>query len=201
MSERSLTIWNLLVGITIVSLIATGFKLFPMNKKYNRVKARSSNVQFGTDKELENIIGFLESRLEERSKFQFQIKNTPMMLTNVLSLTDGSGKRARRNRNAIRVALVYQRDNNYQAQIDYRGKAFTVTIGDSIPNIGVVEFIDNTQVIIKTNSGIKAYPTPNRKIENTSDRKIEIKVTSSKLRQKIKESDSANFFATQLNEI
>tara|TARA_B100000809_G_scaffold258088_1_gene300729 strand:- start:95 stop:700 length:606 start_codon:yes stop_codon:yes gene_type:complete len=201
MSERSLTIWNLLVGITIVSLIATGFKLFPMNKKYNRVKARSSNVQFGTDKELENIIGFLESRLEERSKFQFQIENTPMMLTNVLSLTDGSGKRARRNRNAIRVALVYQRDNNYQAQIDYRGKAFTVTIGDSIPNIGVVEFIDNTQVIIKTNSGIKAYPTPNRKIENTSDRKIEIKVTSSKLRQKIKESDSANFFATQLNEI
>ena len=201
MSERSLTIWNLLIGITIVSLIATGFKLFPMNKKYNRVKARSSNVQFGTDKELENIIGFLESRLEERSKFQFQIKNTPMMLTNVLSLTDGSGKRARRNRNAIRVALVYQRDNNYQAQINYRGKAFTVTIGDSIPNIGVVEFIDNTQVIIKTNSGIKAYPTPNRKIENTSDRKIEIKVTSSKLRQKIKESDSANFFATQLNEI
>ena len=201
MSERSLTIWNLLIGITIVSLIATGFKLFPMNKKYNRVKARSSNVQFGTDKELENIIGFLESRLEERSKFQFQIENTPMMLTNVLSLTDGSGKRAGRNRNAIRVALVYQRDNNYQAQINYRGKAFTVTIGDSIPNIGVVEFIDNTQVIIKTNSGIKAYPTPNRKIENTSDRKIEIKVTSSKLRQKIKESDSANFFATQLNEI
>jgi len=201
MSERSLTIWNLLVGITIVLLIATGFKLFPMNKKYNRIKARSSNVQFGTDKELENIIGFLESRLEERSKFQFQIKNTPMMLTNVLSLTDGSGKRARRNRNAIRVALVYQRDNNYQAQINYRGKIFTVTIGDSIPNIGVVELIDNTQVIIKTDSGIKAYPTPNLKIENTGDRKIEIKVTSSKLRKKIKESDSANIFATQLNEI
>ena len=98
MSERSVTIWNLLVGLTIVSLIATGFKLFPMNKKYNRIKARSSNVQFGTDKELENIIGFLESRLEERSKFQFQIENTPMMLTNVLSLADGSGKRARRNR-------------------------------------------------------------------------------------------------------
>ena len=109
MSERSVTIWNLLVGLTIVSLIATGFKLFPMNKKYNRIKARSSNVQFGTDKELENIIGFLESRLEERSKFQFQIENSPMMLTNVLSLADGSGKRARRNRNALRVALVYQR--------------------------------------------------------------------------------------------
>ena len=197
MSERSVTIWNLLVGLTIVSLIATGFKLFPMNKKYNRIKARSSNVQFGTDKELENIIGFLESRLEERSKFQFQIENSPMMLTNVLSLADGSGKRARRNRNALRVALVYQRENNYQAQIDYRGKAFTVTIGDSIPNIGVVEFIDNTQVIIKTNSGIKAYPAPIREIENLGDNKIEIKVTSSKLRETIHKSHSSNNFVTQ----
>jgi len=197
MSERSVTIWNLLVGLTIVSLIATGFKLFPMNKKYNRIKARSSNVQFGTDKELENIIGFLESRLEERSKFQFQIENSPMMLTNVLSLADGSGKRARRNRNALRVALVYQRENNYQAQIDYRGKAFTVTIGDSIPNIGVVEFIDNTQVIIKTNSGIKAYPAPIREIENSGDNKIEIKVTSSKLRETIHKSHSSNNFVTQ----
>jgi hypothetical protein len=197
MSERSVTIWNLLVGLTIVSLIATGFKLFPMNKKYNRVKARSSNVQFGTDKELENIIGFLETRLEERSKFQFQIENSPMMLTNVLSLADGSGKRARRNRNALRVALVYQRENNYQAQIDYRGKAFTVTIGDSIPNIGVVEFLDNTQVIIKTNSGIKAYPAPIREIENSGDNKIEIKVTSSKLRETIHKSHSSNNFVTQ----
>ena len=197
MSERSVTIWNLLVGLTIVSLIATGFKLFPMNKKYNRIKARSSNVQFGTDKELENIIGFLESRLEERSKFQFQIENSPMMLTNVLSLADGSGKRARRNRNALRVALVYQRENNYQAQIDYRGKAFTVTIGDSIPNIGVVEFIDNTQVIIKTNSGIKAYPAPIREIENLGDNKIEIKVPISKLRETINKSNSSNYFVTQ----
>ena len=60
MSDRSVTIWNLLVGFTIVSLVATSFKLFPMNKKYNRVKVRSSNLQFGTDKELEDIISYLE---------------------------------------------------------------------------------------------------------------------------------------------
>ena len=52
MSDRSTTIWNLLVGLTIVSLLGTSFKLFPMNKKFNRLKARASNVQFGTDKEL-----------------------------------------------------------------------------------------------------------------------------------------------------
>ena len=109
MSDRSNTIWNLLVGFTILSLLAISFKLFPMDKKYSRLKARSSNVQFGTDKELENIITFLEDRLENRSEFKFSIENTPMMLTNVLTLADGSGRRNKRSRNAIRVAFFYER--------------------------------------------------------------------------------------------
>ena len=106
MSERSVTIWNLLVGFTILSLIATSFKLFPMNSKYNRLRDASKNLQFGTDKELENIISYLEERLETEVSFQFRIpENTPMLLTNVLGLADGSGRRVKRNRNAIRVAL------------------------------------------------------------------------------------------------
>ena len=156
MSERSVTIWNLLVGFTILSLIATSFKLFPMNSKYNRLRDASKNLQFGTDKELENIISYLEERLEDRSEFQFRIENTPMLLTNVLGLADGSGRRVKRNRNAIRVAFVYQRDDNFQAQIDYRGKAFTVSVGDTLPNIGTVDHIDGTKVVIKTESGNKS---------------------------------------------
>ena len=160
MSDRSVTIWNLVVAFTILSLIATSFKLFPMNKKYNRLKEAAEDIQFGTDKELENIISYLEERLEDRSEFKFNIANTPMLLTNVLSLADGSGRRVKRNRNAVRVALVYQRDDHFQAQIDYRGKAFTVGVGDVLPNIGTVEQIDGTQVIINTSSGKKSYPAP-----------------------------------------
>ena len=160
MSDRSVTIWNLVVAFTILSLIATSFKLFPMNKKYNRLKEAAEDIQFGTDKELENIISYLEERLEDRSEFKFNITNTPMLLTNVLSLADGSGRRVKRNRNAVRVALVYQRDDHFQAQIDYRGKAFTVGVGDVLPNIGTVEQIDGTQVIINTSSGKKSYPAP-----------------------------------------
>ena len=147
MSDRSNTIWNLLVGFTVLSLLAISFKLFPMNKKYSRLKARSSNVQFGTDKELENIITFLEDRLENRSEFKFIIENTPMMLTNVLTLADGSGRRNKRSRNAIRVAFVYQREEHFQAQIDYRGQIFTVAVGDTIPMVGKVDLIDSKQVV------------------------------------------------------
>ena len=161
MSQRSVTIWNLLIGFTIVSIIAMSFKLYPMNKKFNRLQKRSAKKQTEViDKELTSIISYLETRLEERSKFKFTIENTPMLLTNVLSLADGGGRKARRNRNAIRVAFVYQREEHFQAQIDYRGKAFTVSIGDTIPNIGKIELIDGTQVVIQTSSGEKSYPAP-----------------------------------------
>ena len=160
MSDRSNTIWNLLIGFTIVSLLAVSFKLFPMNKKYNRLKTRSSNIQFGTDKELENIITYLEERLENRSEFKFDMENTPMMLTNVLTLADGSGRRTKRNRSAIRVAFVYQREDHFQAQIDYRGQIYTVSVGDTIPLVGKIDLIDSKQVLINTASGLKTYPTP-----------------------------------------
>ena len=175
MSDRSNTIWNLLVGFTVLSLLAISFKLFPMNKKYSRLKARSSNVQFGTDKELENIITFLEDRLENRSEFKFSIENTPMMLTNVLTLAEGAGRRNKRSRNAIRVAFVYQREEHFQAQIDYRGQIFTVAVGDTIPMVGKVDLIDSKQVVIKTDNGLKTYPTPGNepisKIENITRHK------------------------------
>lgn len=178
MSDRSVTIWNLLVGFTIVSLVATSFKLFPMNKNYNHVKVRSSNLQFGTDKELEDIISYLEERLELRSEFQFVTENTPMMLTNVLALADGSGRRVKRNRNAVRVALVYQRDEYFQAQIDYRGQAFTVSVGDTIPNVGIVDKIDGSQVVIKTDGGLKTYPAPGSESVSFNENMENIHLTS-----------------------
>jgi len=178
LSDRSVTIWNLLVGFTIVSLVATSFKLFPMNKNYNHVKVRSSNLQFGTDKELEDIISYLEERLELRSEFQFVTENTPMMLTNVLALADGSGRRVKRNRNAVRVALVYQRDEYFQAQIDYRGQAFTVSVGDTIPNVGIVDKIDGSQVVIKTDGGLKTYPAPGSESVSFNENMENIHLTS-----------------------
>ncbi|MBT3179815.1 MAG: hypothetical protein HOB40_00970 [Candidatus Marinimicrobia bacterium] len=180
MSERSVTIWNLVIGLAIFSLIASSFKLFPMNTKYGKLKARSQNVQFGTDKELENIITYLEKRLEERSQYYFSIENTPMMLTNVLTLADGTGRHTRRNRNALRVALVYQREDYFQAQLDYRGKAFTVSVGDTVQNIGVIEMIDKTQVLINTGKEVKSYSTPQNGIIGIEGGTSMIKVSNRK---------------------
>ena len=160
MSDRSKTVWNLVVGIAIFSIIAASFKLIPMNKKYSKINNRSKNIKFGTDEELENVIGFLENRLEDRNLYRFMIDKEPMMLTNVLSLADGTGRRARRNRSAIRVALIYQRNNNFQAQIDYRGKVFGVTAGEVVENVGEILLIDQSRVVIKNEDRIISYPAP-----------------------------------------
>ena len=79
--------------------------IYPMNKKYSKINDRSKNIKFGTDEELENVIGFLENRLEDRNLYRFTIDKEPMMLTNVLSLADGSGRRARRNRDRRNFSL------------------------------------------------------------------------------------------------
>tara|TARA_A100000164_G_scaffold192958_1_gene171300 strand:+ start:396 stop:1712 length:1317 start_codon:yes stop_codon:yes gene_type:complete len=160
MSERSKTVWNLIVGIALFSIVAASFKLLPMNKKYSKINNRSKNIKFGTDEELENVIGFLENRLEGRNLYRFMIDKEPMMLTNVLSLADGTGRRARRNRSAIRVALIYQRDNNFQAQIDYRGRVFGVTAGEVVENVGEILLIDQSRVVIKNEDRIISYPAP-----------------------------------------
>jgi len=160
MSQRNVTIWNILIGISMISIIAMAMKIFPMDKKYSRIKTRAGNQEFGTDKKLENVINYLEKRLEDRSVYKFSLKNEPMHLTNVLELDNGNGRIKRRDRNAVRVALVYQSKNQYQAQIDYRGKAYNVKRGDLIPNIGSIEHIDGKEVIIKTSSGKKSYPVP-----------------------------------------
>ena len=68
MSDRTKTIWNLILGISLFSIIALGFKLFPLNKKYKKIYDRSKNIQFGTDQELENVISFLEKRLDPHGR-------------------------------------------------------------------------------------------------------------------------------------
>ena len=101
MSERSLTIWKLLVTFSVLSIIAAGFSIYPKNKKYGKIIAKSSRT-FGTDKELENVIEYLEKRLEQRGYYNFALDKQPMRLTNVLTLADGSGPGSRRSRSALR---------------------------------------------------------------------------------------------------
>ena len=172
MSERSLTIWKLLITFTMLSLIAGGFSLYPKNKKYQKIIAKSYRT-FGTDKEIENVIEYLEQRLEERGYYQFGLEKQPMRLTNVLTLADGSGPRSRRSRSALRVSMIYQSQKRFQAQLNYRGKIYTVSSGELIPSLGEVVHIDQKQVVMKRDNKILSYPAPGTDRHNTIEISLE----------------------------
>ena len=163
MSDRSLTIWKLVVGFAILSIFISGLKLRPVNKKYSSILKKASNVQFGTDKDLEGVIEYLEKRLEERSFYQFNLIKQPMRLTNVLTLADGSGPQSRRSRSALRVAMIYQSQSKFKAQLNYRGKIYSVIEKKELPSIGKVVLIDNNQVVIRKDNKLLSYPAPGSK--------------------------------------
>ena len=172
MSDRSLTIWKLLITFTLLSIISGGFSLYPKNKKYRKIIAKSSR-NFGTDKELENVIEYLEERLEQRGYYQFALEKQPMRLTNVLTLADGSGPSSRRSRSALRVSMIYQSQKKFQAQLNYRGKIYTVASGESISSIGEVVHIDQKQVIMKRENKILSYPATGTDRQNPLEISIE----------------------------
>jgi len=165
MSERSNTIWKLLITFALLSIVAGGFSLYPKNKKYRKIVAKSART-FGTDKELENVIEYLEKRLEQRGYYQFSLEKQPMRLTNVLTLADGSGPSSRRSRSALRVSMIYQSQKKFQAQLNYRGKIYTVSSGEGIPTLGQVVHIDEKQVVMKRENKILSYPAPGTDRQN-----------------------------------
>ena len=165
MSERSNTIWKLLITFAVLSIVAGGFSLYPKHKKYRKIVAKSART-FGTDKELENVIEYLEKRLEQRGYYQFSLEKQPMRLTNVLTLADGSGPSSRRSRSALRVSMIYQSQKKFQAQLNYRGKIYTVSSGEGIPTLGQVVHIDEKQVVMKRENKILSYPAPGTDRQN-----------------------------------
>lgn len=148
MDSRNRTIWIILVILSALSFIFAGISLYPKNAKYHSAKKRADQIQFGTDKELESVIEFLEKRLKERNAFQFALEKEPLRLTNVLYLTDASGKILRyRNKNKLRVTHIINGATTHYAGIQYQGENYTVVVGDSVAG-GEVVWIDPDEVVI-----------------------------------------------------
>jgi len=119
----------------------------PLNTKWSGAKERAEQIQFGTDEELEKVIEFLETRLLNRSQYQFALDEEPMRLTNVLYLTDAYGRPMRyRKTGKLRVTAIID-GSTQRAIVNYRDRNFVVTVGDSVAK-GEVVWIDAEEVVI-----------------------------------------------------
>lgn len=145
--SRDRTVWVLLLVLSTLSFGIMASKMYPLNKKWTGAKERAERIQFGTDEELEQVIEFLETRLLNRSEYNFALEEEPMRLTNVLYLTDAYGRPMRyRKSGKLRVTAIID-GATQRAIVNYRDKNFVVTVGDSVAN-GEVVWIDSKEVII-----------------------------------------------------
>ena len=147
MNSRSRTIWYLLILLTSLSLIISVVVAFPINRDWQKARVRAAVELFGTDRELEDVIEFLEQRLERRNNYQFSLENEPLRLTNVVYLYGGSGFAYRmRKKDKLRVTAIID-GKIQQALILYDKQNYTVTVGDSVGG-GEVVWIDSDEVVI-----------------------------------------------------
>tara|TARA_B100000029_G_C17514903_1_gene937728 strand:- start:721 stop:1242 length:522 start_codon:yes stop_codon:yes gene_type:complete len=162
MSDRSNTVWVIVCILALISILFAGLKLYPVQAKWDKAVMRAQNTKIGTDVELENVISFLEDRLRYRLDYEFSLEKEPMRLTNVVFLTDASGKRISGKRTSkVKVGHVIDGKIKY-AGIFYKGQHFNVTEGDSVAG-GRVKQIGKLGIIIEKDGQEKFY-----EVETTS---------------------------------
>ncbi len=158
MNRRSQTIWVLLVTLSFLFLVLIGFRFYPIHMKYKQIEKRALRAQFGTDKELEDIIEYLESRLESRVQYDFTLENEPLRLQNVLYLYDTYGRRLQyHDSKKLRVTAVFIGGSQPQALMNYHDMNYTVMVGDSIGG-GEVMWIDEEEVVFLKDDIETHYP-------------------------------------------
>ena len=156
MNDRSNTVWVIVIVLALLSVLFASLKLQPVRKKWQNAVIRAQNTNIGTDQELENVIGFLEDRLKYRLGYEFSLEKEPMRLTNVVYLTDASGKRISGKRTSkIKVTHVINGKIKY-AGIYYKGQNFTVVEGDSLAG-GRVKNIGKFGITVEKQGQDKFY--------------------------------------------
>ena len=146
MNNRQQTIWVIISLLTFLSVVLAGVKLYPVVNTWKGAVERAENIKIGTDEELENTINFLEDRLRNRLDYTFVMEKNPMLLTNVIYLTNSRGRRLGKQRRAkVRITHIINGRNRYVG-IQHMGQNYTLVEGDSIDG-GEIIRIDVDRIV------------------------------------------------------
>ena len=151
MNNRQQTIWVIISLLTFLSVVLAGLKLYPAVNTWQGAVERAENIKIGTDEELENTINFLEDRLRSRLDYTFAMEKNPMLLTNVIYLTNSGGRRlGKQRRSRVRITHIINGRNRYVG-IQHLGQNYTLVEGDSIDGGEIVRIDVDGIVFSKEN--------------------------------------------------
>ncbi len=144
--------------LSTLLLVLNGFKMYPTQRDYFKTVARLEKTEIGTDKELEDVIEYLETRLEDRSHYDFSLENEPLRLQNVLFMYDSQGRMLKfKDKGKVRVTAVFIGGKRPQALINFKNMNYTVTVGDSLDG-GEIVYIDEEEVVFSKDKKEIHYP-------------------------------------------
>ena len=149
MNNRHQTIWVIISLLAFLSVVIAGVKLYPVVNTWQGAVERAENIKIGTDEELEKTINFLEDRLKNRLEYTFAMEKTPMLLTNVIYLTNSGGRMlGKQRRSQVRITHIINGRNRYVG-IQHMGQNYTLVEGDSLDGGEIVRIdVDGIKKVV-----------------------------------------------------
>tara|TARA_B100001250_G_scaffold54646_1_gene42320 strand:- start:319 stop:792 length:474 start_codon:yes stop_codon:yes gene_type:complete len=148
---RETFIWNVLIGVGAVTIFYFIYLDYNNYQKYNKRWKEYSNEELGTDKELSNKIIALETKLKDKEEYIFKFKNNPTDLRRIIEI-EGMESYFGISSDDIKVyGKVGKR-----AIIQYKGRTYKVSIGDTIAG-GQVTVLNNKELVFVKDDEEKHY--------------------------------------------
>ena len=91
MNLRETFIWNILIGFSSVIILYYIYVDYTNYNKFSSLWDDYSNEELGTDKELEDKIKNLETKLKNKDEYVFKFKNNPTDLRRIIEIEGMEG--------------------------------------------------------------------------------------------------------------
>ena len=159
MDLRQTFFWNVLVVLSFLTILYSGYQLWIGNELKNSLWNIYNSEQIGTDQILQAKVNELENDLTSRKKSIFKLKEDPTNLANVIPFGDGYS--FYRGSSALRVETYFVTSGGIpKIVINHRNINHIASKGDSVAG-GIVLDINENEIKFKKDGDIKVLPVPN----------------------------------------
>lgn len=144
MKKRENILWQIIVTISSLAIIANIYILYNMNNAVVKLKNNYDNEEIGTDQNLQDKVERLELSLIEKKEFKFKMKDNPSDLSSVI---DFEGFESMGMYKHFKLDGIYysKRNGEYKASLITEDGTNTYVVNDTLSG-GVITNINGKSV-------------------------------------------------------
>ena len=150
MKKREIILWQMLVVISCLAILANIYILYNMNGTIVRLQNNFNNEEIGTDKKLQNKVERLESSLIEKKEFRFKMKENPSDLSSVIDF-DGFESMGMYKHFKLENIWFSKRRNKYMAELKIESGTNYYTVNDTISGGIIMDIFEKSLKFVKDN--------------------------------------------------